>query len=168
MGLASALEALGRSGEAEDLRRVSLARRRTISQPDSPLLANDLMLLGHHLITKSRWLEAEPFIREALAILANATPDAWEHPYAMSLLGGSLLGQGRHAEAEPMAVKGYEGMKARETRIYAPDRYRLLEAAERVVRLYEAWNKPERAAAWKAKLGMRDLPADAFARLSTR
>jgi hypothetical protein len=33
-----------------------------------------------------------------------------------------------------------------------------------VVRLYEAWHQPDRAAAWKARLGLTDLPADVFAR----
>jgi hypothetical protein len=55
-------------------------------------------------------------------------------------------------------------MKARESRIVVPDRFRLRAAAERVVRLCEEWSKPDQAAAWKAKLGMPDLPADAFAR----
>jgi hypothetical protein len=32
-----------------------------------------------------------------------------------------------------------------------------------VVRLYEDWQKPDQLAAWKVKLGMRDLPADVFA-----
>jgi hypothetical protein len=82
----------------------------------------------------------------------------------MSLLGWALLGQGRLAEAETLVVQGYEGMKTRESRIYVPYRSRLREAAERIVRLYKAWNKPEQAAAWKAKLGMPDLPADVFAR----
>ena len=81
----------------------------------------------------------------------------------MSLLGGSLLGQGRYAEAEPLVVAGYEGMKAREPRIAVPERFRLREAAERVVRLYEDWGRPDQAAAWKTKLGMPDLPADVFA-----
>jgi hypothetical protein len=74
------------------------------------------------------------------------------------------MGQAKYAEAEPMILAGYEGMKARETRIPAPDRARLREAAERVVRLYDGCNKPDQAAAWKAKLGMPDLPADVFAR----
>jgi hypothetical protein len=81
----------------------------------------------------------------------------------MSLMGGSLLGQGRYAEAEPLVVPGYEGMKAREARIYVPEKFRLREAAERVIRLYEDLGKPEQATAWKAKLGMPDLPADVFA-----
>ena len=82
----------------------------------------------------------------------------------MSLLGESLLGQGRYAEAEPSVVAGYVGMKAREGRIAMPDRSRFREAVERVVHLYEGWGRPEEAAAWKVKLGMPDLPADVFAR----
>jgi hypothetical protein len=81
----------------------------------------------------------------------------------MSLLGGALLDQGRYAEAEPLIVQGYEGMKAREARIFVPERRRLLEAAMQVVRLYEAWGKTYQAAAWKTKLGMPDLPKDVFA-----
>jgi hypothetical protein len=83
----------------------------------------------------------------------------------MSLMGGALLGQGRHAEAEPLIIGGYEGMKAREARIPEPERSRLRAAAERVVRLYEGWGRPDQAAAWKDKLGMADLPAEAFAPL---
>jgi hypothetical protein len=55
-------------------------------------------------------------------------------------------------------------MKAREARISVPNRFRLLEAATRVVRLYEEWGQPDQAAAWKIKLGLPDLPADVFAR----
>jgi hypothetical protein len=33
-----------------------------------------------------------------------------------------------------------------------------------VVRLYENWNKPGQVAAWKARLGIPDLPADVFTR----
>ena len=102
---------------------------------------------------QSRWSEAEPLLREALAIREKATPDDWARYDAMSLLGAALLGQGRYAEAEPLIVAGYEGMKAREARIIVPERPRLREAAERVIRLYEAWGQPEEAAAWKARAG---------------
>jgi hypothetical protein len=81
----------------------------------------------------------------------------------MSLLGQALLGRGRQAEAEPMIVPGTEGMKPRESPIPAPGRSRLLEAAVRVVPLYEEWGKPEQAVAWKARLGPRDLPIHVFA-----
>ena len=42
-------------------------------------------------------------------------------------------------------------------------RSRLLEAAIRVVRLYESWGKNDAAVAWKERLHMTDLPADIFA-----
>ena len=91
-----------------------LASRRKAQQPDSPLLAEDLAALGHDLLKKSRWSEAEPLLREAVMIRERATPDDWQRYDATSLLGGSLLGQGRYVEAEPLIVAGYEGIKARE------------------------------------------------------
>jgi hypothetical protein len=103
-------------------------------------------------------------LRECLAIRGQAAPDHWAHYDAMSLLGAALLGQGRYSEAEPLIVAGYKGMKERQAKIAVHDRSWLREAAERVVRLYEDWGKAERAAMWKAKLGMPDLPADVFAR----
>jgi hypothetical protein len=81
----------------------------------------------------------------------------------MSLLGGALLGQGKYAEAEPLVTHGYEGLKAREAKIPAPAKPRLPGAADRVITLYEAWDKPEEAKAWKERLGLADLPADVFA-----
>jgi hypothetical protein len=102
-------------------------------------------------------------LREGLAIYAEAQPEDWRRFHTMSLLGGALLGQGRYAKAEPLIVPGYEGMKARAAKIPAPGKPRLPEAAERVVRLYEAWGKPDQAAAWRVRLGLADLPSDVFA-----
>jgi serine/threonine protein kinase len=157
-------ESLGRRSEAEDLYRRTIAGRRNASQPDDPELADDLSALGHALVEQAKWPEAESLLREGLAIREKATPDHWRRYEAMSLLGGALLGRAHQAEAEPLIVAGYEGMKARESRINMPERSRLREAAERVIRLYQEWNKPDQATAWKAKLGMPDLPADVFAR----
>jgi hypothetical protein len=81
----------------------------------------------------------------------------------MSLLGEAMVNLGNYAEAEPLVVPGYEGMKARAARIPVPDTPQLLKAAERVVRLYEAWGKPDEANGWKKKLGLEDLPEDVFA-----
>jgi hypothetical protein len=103
-------------------------------------------------------------LREALGICEKAIPDDLGRYNTMSLLGEALRGQGRYAEAESLVVDGYQGMAAPAVRIAVPDRPLLLEAAERVVHLYESWGRPEQAAAWKIKLGMPDLPADVFAR----
>jgi tetratricopeptide (TPR) repeat protein len=163
--LAAAYESLSRWVEAEPLRRDAVARRRKTEKPDSSLLARDLAALGRNLLKQSRWPEAEPVLRESLAIDARAQPDTWQRFNTMSVLSGGLLGQGKYADAEPLMIQGYEGMKAREAKMPALSRrLDLSEAAQRVVRLYEAWGKPKQAAAWRHKLGLDDLPADVFAR----
>jgi hypothetical protein len=121
-------------------------------------------MLPHSPRALSKLERAEPLLREAVANVEKAAPDDWNRYNALSLLGWSLLGQRRYAEAQPVLIAAYEELKAREDRIPVPQRSRLRRAAERVVRLYEDWHKPDQATVWKAKVGMRDLPADVFTR----
>jgi hypothetical protein len=76
----------------------------------------------------------------------------WNTFNARSRLGGSLLGQKKYAEAEPLIVSVYESMKARAARIPPPSKASFTEAVERVVRLYEEWGKREKAAEWRTRL----------------
>jgi hypothetical protein len=74
---------------------------------------------------------------------------------ATALLGGALLGQKKYADAEPLLVKGYEGMKAREKTIPKAGKVRLIEAAERLVQLYEATVNAAGAERWRRELAER-------------
>src|SRR5262249_9219459 len=95
---------------------------------------------------------AEPLLIENLSFREAQAADAWETHQARSLLGAALLGQKRYAEAEPHLLRGYEGMKRREDKIAAQDKVRLTDALERLVQLYDAWNKPDEAARWRTEL----------------
>ena len=53
----------------------------------------------------------------------------------------SLTGQKRDAEAEPLLLEGYDGMKSREARMAATDRPYLDRAREWIVQLHQAWPK---------------------------
>jgi hypothetical protein len=161
---AGANESQGRWAEAEPLRRDILARRRKTTASDRSLLARDLAGTGRNLLMQAKWTEAESVLRECLAIRAKAIPDDWSRFNTMSLLGGALLGQAKYAAAEPLVVAAYEGMKQHEETIPLQGKIRLTEAIERLIQLYEAWGQPEKAAAWKVKLGLTDLPDDVFAR----
>jgi eukaryotic-like serine/threonine-protein kinase len=162
--LAGTYESLGRWSSAEALWRKNLASRRKIDKPDSLLLAGELAGLGSTLLKQSKWSEAELMLRECLAIRAQAMPEDYRRFSTMSALGEALLGQDRYSEAEPLVVSGYEGLKAREGKI-APNAKSLLRDAEgRLPRLYEAWGRPEKAAQWRRKLILEELPADVFAR----
>jgi hypothetical protein len=104
------------------------------------------------LIQQGKWTEAEPVLRESLAIRERNEPDEWTTFSSRSMLGGSLLGQKKYIEAEPLIVSGYEGLKDREARIPPSWKPCLTEAAKRVVKLYEDWGKPDKAAEWRARL----------------
>ena len=160
--LATSYESLGRWAEAEPLCARQPGPPPPARRPADSLSASDLADLGGNLLKQGKWSEAEPLLRECLAIREKVLPDDWPRFHAMSLLGGALWARAGTPRPSPDR-RGYEGMKAREARIPRQRRPRLAEAAERVVRLYEAWGKPEQAAAWKTKLGLADLPADVFA-----
>jgi serine/threonine protein kinase/tetratricopeptide (TPR) repeat protein len=161
--LALAFLACGQFGRAEPLLVATLDRERKVFGPEDARTAGTMSLLGLCLIGEAKWAEAERVVREDLAVREKRVPDGWMTFEARSLLGESFRGQARYAEAEPLIVSGYEGMRAREAKIPAAAKFRRVEAAERVVRLYEAWGKSDQAAGWKARLGLADLPADVFA-----
>jgi hypothetical protein len=161
-GLAGAYEALDRWADAEALRRENLTRRRAAKKFDQLLLSTDLVELSRDLVYQGKSLQAEPLLRECVAIRDKAMPNDWRRFFAMSLLGRALLDRAQYVEAEPLVVAGYEGMKAREAKIPAMSKPHLSNAARQVVRLYEAWDKREQAQSWAVKVGLTELPMDIF------
>jgi hypothetical protein len=121
-----------------------------------------MAVLGQSYLKLHRYTEAEALLRECLAVPEEIKDEAWVRSVTRSQLGGAMLGRKQYSEAEPLLLSGYEGMRTEEARIPASRKSELREAAERVVQLYEAWGKPEKAAEWRAKLGLIDLPADVF------
>jgi eukaryotic-like serine/threonine-protein kinase len=161
--LATTYESLGRWAEAVPLRRALVAARQKSSPAHSPAVAADLVALGSNLLKQQEWTEAERVLRESLKIGEANRPDDWSTFEARSLVGASLVGQQRYGEAEALVVVGYEGFKAREATLSAKSKMHLPAAAERVVQLYEAWGKKEKAVEWRNKLGLKtELPANPF------
>jgi tetratricopeptide (TPR) repeat protein len=152
LDLANLLDQTGRGPEAEPLFRAGLEGVRKRFGADDPRTARILAARGLSLVRQGKWAEADAILRECLAIREKSQPDEWTTFNARSLLGGSLLGQKKYAEAEPLIVSGYEGMKAREARIPPPGRPRFAEGAERVIRFYEEWGQKDKAAEWRTRL----------------
>jgi hypothetical protein len=90
---------------------------------------------------------------DCLASRQKQIPDNWLTFNTQSLLGGALLGQKKYAEAEPLLVKGYEGLKTREKTIpkHSGGELRIPEALDRLIELYSAINKPVEAKKWRAE-----------------
>jgi hypothetical protein len=108
-------------------------------------------MLGLNLLQQKKWADAESILRECLSIRAKKQPDDWTTFNMQSRLGEALLGQKKYAEAEPLPLVGYEGMKQREKTFPEQGKVRISEAIERLVQLYEA-NKKDEAARWRKEL----------------
>src|SRR5262249_672423 len=91
-------------------------------------------------------------LRESLAIREKKEPDAWQTFNTKSRLGAGLLGQKKCADAEPLLLQGYEGLKVREAQIPKASEGELTEALERVVQLYDDGGKKDKATEWRKKL----------------
>ena len=102
------------------------------------------------LIEVKAFIQAEPLLRECLAIREKKEPDDWKTFNTKSMLGGALLGQKKYEEAEPLLLKGYEGIKQREKTIPPQGSPRIPEALDRLIQLYTGTNKPDEVKKWQA------------------
>jgi uncharacterized protein HemY len=73
---------------------------------DHPRRAELLDALGALLVEQGRPSEAEPLLREALAIRQSKTPAHWATFATGSLLGSCLTAQQRYEEAGPLLLTG--------------------------------------------------------------
>jgi hypothetical protein len=149
--LSRCYERMGRFAEAEVWRRKWLAAIEERDGSDSAARAGALLELGANLLEQKKYADAAPILHDSLTLLKKWQPDGWAAFHAQSLLGGALAGQRAFADAEPRLLAGYEGLKAREHDISAHNRFRVHEALARVVQLYDAWGKPEKAAFWRKR-----------------
>jgi Protein kinase domain/Tetratricopeptide repeat len=129
-----------------------VALRRKLLGNDGVDVADSLASLASILERQGKLSEAETVCRECLAVREAKTRDHWRVFEGRSLLGASLMGQKKYADAEPLLLSGYEGLKQREDKLPTAIRPRLQPAIRRLVRLYEETNRPDQAAEWKQRL----------------
>jgi tetratricopeptide (TPR) repeat protein len=149
---AQVCQRVGKLDQADQLLREALEhiRKRDDSAQRRIETANSLGWLARNYLLRNQYSAAESLMREAVAVYEKQQPENPRRFYFLSLLGTVLLGQQKYAEAEPFLLQGYEGMKQRDTII--PDRLRLAETGQQIVRFYEVTNQPEKARAWREKL----------------
>jgi len=150
--LSTILQQEGKLPEAEKLCSDRLLELRARPEFQDPQLATLLSSLGRTRLVARKFTEAEDPVRECLSIRENSLPDDWLTFATQGLLGDVLLGQKRYAEAEPLLLSAYQGMKQREAKISAASKVRLKEALEALLQVYEAQGRSEDAVKWKLEL----------------
>jgi tetratricopeptide (TPR) repeat protein len=153
--LGMAYEQTGRLEKAEPLYREALEMLRWRHPERSEISAMFQSSLARNLLKQQRsegYAEAEALSRECLKFRERNEADDYATFHTKSLLGASLLGQKKYAEAEPLLLAGYEGMRQREGKIPPSRKFRMTDAIEWLVQFYEATGKTDRADEWGSKL----------------
>jgi len=108
--------------------------------------------LALNLLLKGQYVQAEPLAKEAVAITDKEQPEDPGHFYWLGLLGAVLLGQQRFSEAEPLLLQSYEAQKNGQA-TYFVENVNISEVGGWIVRFYDTTKQPEKARAWREKLG---------------
>jgi serine/threonine protein kinase len=142
----------GKFAESSPLLTKCVEDHKRVFGPEDRRTQAMMVELGKNDLKLKRFVQAEGVLREVLVLKEKTEPDKWGRFYAQSSLGAALAGEKKFAEAEPLLAGGYEGLKQRESKLDPEQKKYLVEAGERVVAMYQAWGKPEKAAEWRAKL----------------
>jgi tetratricopeptide (TPR) repeat protein len=159
--------AQGRRADAAPLMRNLLENARRHQERMPGFALGSIGGVGDALLRGGDFVEAESFLRVTLELAAKHGPDGQRSaPWARAMLGASLLGQKKYQEAEPLLLKGYEGLRNLKEKIPASFlQGPLTGTLERLVQLYEEWGKPDEAARWRKELEAAGrLPAGAPSR----
>jgi eukaryotic-like serine/threonine-protein kinase len=152
-----AYEAARQFDKAEAWRRKWLA---VVKQKDgigSPAYAGELSSFALDLLHQKKDPEAEPILRESLELheklLEKKRAAPWQVANVKSMLGEALLAQKKVAEAEPLLVTGYEGLKQDENAIPEKNRNEYMEeSVQRLIDFATAAAKPNDVKKWQAEL----------------
>jgi tetratricopeptide (TPR) repeat protein len=138
----------GRLEQAVSLSREVLARRRQTMPPGHVAIGATLMDLGHGLALQGRFDEAVAALQEVLKIFAQSPPpQSYYVAWTECWLGASFTGLRRYSEAELQLVAAEQKLRSSTA---APRRYHG-QCVLQLIKLYEAWGKPEQAAHWRKR-----------------
>jgi serine/threonine protein kinase len=128
---------------------VQVFNRALTTPKDSVYFANPLMELGLILDKTGRFRHAEGYLREALDIRTRLLAKGNQLiGTSKGALGECLTAQKHYAKAEPFLIDSYKIIKSTAGE-HDP---RTIEAAHRLIALYESWGKPESAMYYSASL----------------
>ncbi|HET6880059.1 MAG TPA: serine/threonine-protein kinase [Pirellulales bacterium] len=160
-GLAVNYQEQGRYGEAEPLLEELLASRRRHAGNRDPRLVFILRRLVLGRIKLDGYGGAEPLLREYWEAAKKELPEGWQQFEAESTLGASLAAQKKYADAEPLLLSAYEGLRSYAEKNPSADKVQLRLATQRLAELYDAWENKEQAAAWQKRLGALQVELEA-------
>jgi tetratricopeptide (TPR) repeat protein len=141
----------GKYSQAEPYAAEALEGRRQGAGANSGPATAAATDLAEVFVGEKEFLKAEQLAREANQWNEKNRPDDWERLRSEAVLGASLAGRRKFAEAEPLLLHGYEGMTASKQKTDRDDLPVIDRAARWIADMYESWGKPDQAAEWRQR-----------------
>jgi len=157
-GLAAVLHERGESQQAVELASEAVDTLNRTRGPDHPDTMWESAVYASLLMELDRSDEAKPLLTETLEHARSALPpDHWQTVEYAGRLGDCLRRLGEFDDAETLLLESHAGLLAAFGEAHA----RTVAAIQRLVQLYESWEKPDVANIWRGRLsgtGADDIP----------
>lgn len=126
--------------------------RRSSTPPDSQFLGEALRDYGRQLVRAGPPADAEPILREALAIYERRSPNDWMVLDCRCWLACSIADQNGRAEAEQLLLNSFRQLTERleQTPIWGRDQR--LQIAKRLTALYRSQDNSRESATWQKQV----------------
>jgi tetratricopeptide (TPR) repeat protein/predicted Ser/Thr protein kinase len=160
--LALLYDQTGRYDEAEPLFERTLELQRQVLGDNHHNTLLTMHNLGGLYSKQERFDKAEPLLAEAVRRLEETMPPGFYGTAMTTARHASCLSRlGRFEEAEQKYLNAYEALE----KVFGTDHPNTIKLVERLVDLYEEWDKPEEEARWRDRLAMtgKDSEGDAEA-----
>jgi serine/threonine protein kinase len=165
VNMARTLADAGRLADADAAFASILGTQKRVLGPTHPETLEAARDYGSLLLARHKYAAAETQLRYVIESREKLPTPGWQIDAARSALGEALARRQSYVAAEPLLVDGYERLdEFRRKRVgpVTPQMAREIAASgTRVTALYDAWGKPDNAAAWRERVAARGpLPAD--------
>ena len=140
--LARVYQAQGKYSASESLFRDLLEKRQRVRGDAHEDTLRTAWNLGASLLKQHKFAEARDILRGALDVYNKQAPEAWPRFQCESLLGASLAGLKKYAEAEPLVKSGHEGLLLRKRSIPGGGDSMIADAQQALADVYRALGKP--------------------------
>jgi Tfp pilus assembly protein PilF len=139
----------GKLGKADSTIRLALAIYEKALGHFHPTVANTLHNVAVTVYKQSHYHQADSVFREALKIWEKTLPpDHWHNASTKSWIGQCSIDLKRYREAETFLLPAYNTLKVKGGDMESVAQI----ALDRLIKLYKAWNKSERAAEYSRLL----------------
>jgi len=151
--LASAYYTAGKLDQALPLLEETLKLRKAKLGPEHPSTLISMNNLASAYRAAGKLDQALPLYEETLKLRkAKLGPEHPDTLYTMAGNGVAYIGAKRYADAEPLLIAAQAGLNRPENRASAAGRAGLRLSLQGLVRLYDEWGQPAKAAEWRRKL----------------